>query len=282
MSDLLQVADWIDQVEEVLFALADRERMANYFVWLIKLIGYDADKISERAAQVRKNPPRAGSFYFHNENEEPELVSPDLGQAGTIETFRALLGLILGGMGFPVHWYGFGDDANLAVGVSQNEPTAKSLEHDQGTVKNMFLTMCRFAVDQAVISGKYSDLADEEYELTLNLPEVSAKDTVKITASLSSLVQVLVTMQERGWLTEETAVKVLAKVFSELDIDIDPAEELKAAAKEKEQRMLDEEGQRKNALNAMLARERPNGANGQEGEPGMTRTELLEIFNGNG
>jgi hypothetical protein len=281
MSDLLQVADWIDVADEVMFSLGDREVMANYFVWLIKMIGADEGQVKKRANEVRMNPPKAGSFYFHNDSEEPSLVSPDLGQTGTIETFRAILGLILGGMGFPVHWYGFGDDANRATAVAQSNPSEKSLEHDQGIVKNMLLNMCQFAIDQAVIAGKLDD-AGEEYELALNLPKVSVKDTAGISASLSQLVQVLSVATDRGWLQEITAVTILSNVLSELDMDIDPAEELRMAAAEREERELDEEQRRSNALQNMIANgQRPgNGQGGANGQPAdvMTISDMMKIF----
>lgn len=251
MSDLLQVADWVDQADEVLFALADREQMAGYFAFDVTLTSGDDTKVKSRASEIRLNPPKKGSVNIHNDSEAWEQWAPNLGQTGTIETFRAILGLILGGLGFPVHWYGFGDDANRATAVAQSNPSEKSLEHDQGIVKNMFLNMCQFAIDQAEIVGTLGD-AGEEYELTLNLPKVSVKDTAGISASLSQLVQVLSVATDRGWLQEITAVTILSNVLSELDMDIDPADELKKATAEREERELDEEQRRSNALRGMI------------------------------
>lgn len=258
MSDLLQIGDWLDQADEVLFALADREQFAGYFAFDVTLASSDDAVVRKRAREIRSNPPKKGSVNVHNDSEAWNQWAPNLGQTGTIETFRAILGLILGGMGFPVHWYGFGDDANRATAAVQAEPTTKSLEHDQAIVKSLFLTMCRFAIDQASIAGVLGDY-DDEAEVMLDLPEVSTKDTSRITASLSALAQALIAAQQARWISEETAARTWAKVLGELDIQVDPAAELEAIAAEDRQRALDEEQARNDGLQQAM--------NGNEPEP---------------
>lgn len=265
MSDLLQVADWIDQADEVLFALADKERIANYFVWFIKLISADEATVSKRRREIAASIPKPGGAYVHNDSEEPSLNSPSLNQAGTIETFRAILGLILGGLGYPVHWFGYGDDANRATAVAQSDPTSKSLEHDQGTVKVMLLTLCQFAIDQKSIhTGQSAEV--EEYELILDLPEVSNKDISRVAATIAQMSTALGEAERNGWQSQKTSAVIWAKLMSEFDVDIDPEEELKIAKQERAERERNEEQNRNNALNRMLQNgQNGNGVNGRNG-----------------
>ncbi len=237
MSDLLQVGDWLAQADAVLFALADREQFAGFFVFDVKLTGSSDAKVKERAKELRDNPPPKGTVLVHNDSEEWVMWTPDLGQTGSIESFRAILGLILGGMGFPVHWYGYGDDANRATATVQADPTTKSLEHDQAVIKDMFLSMCTFVADQAVIAGAYTKADD--LEISLTLPEVSTKDLVKTTASMQGIVIGLTNAQDSGWISEETAAKAFAKIMAELDIQYDIVEELAKVKEEGAEAELD-------------------------------------------
>ena len=255
MSDLLQVGDWIDQADDVLFSLADREQYAGYFSFDVTVEGADEAKVRERAKYYQMNPPEKGSVMVHNETETVQIFAPDLKQAGSIETFRAVLGLILGGMGFPVHWFGYGDDANKATATAQGDPTSKSLEHDQGIVRDMLVYMCQFAADQAEIAGAFSP--DEDgYEITLSLPEVTTRDLTRITASMQALTISLVNGVDAGWITQDTAAEAFAKILGEMDIQVDPAEELEQADMDTLDSELEIAGRQNGQLQGRLE---PNG-----------------------
>ena len=237
MSDLLQVGDWLDQADEVLFALGDREGFAGYFSFDVTLDGADDEKVSKRAKALRSNPPEKGSVNVHNSEEAWNMWAPNLNQSGSIDSFRAILGLILGGMGFPVHWYGFGDDANRATALAQADPTVKSLEHDQNIIKGLFLSMCQFAADQAEIATGYTP--DEDSEITLSLPEITTKDMTKISTSINQLVSALLTASDAGWVSKETAAESFAKMMGELGIVISALDELEQIEDDKKQDELD-------------------------------------------
>jgi hypothetical protein len=253
MSDLLQIGDWLDQADNVLFSMADREQFAGYFAFDVTLVRASKDHVATRNKELRDNMPKKGSVNVHNDSESWEMWSPDLHQSGSIESFRALLGLILGGVGFPVHWYGFGDDANRATATVQADPTTKSLEHDQATVRDMFLSMCRFVADQAEIAGNYTPVDD--LEISLTLPEVSTKDLARTTTSMQGIVIGLSNAQDNGWISEETAAKAFAKIMAELDIQYDVIAELEQVGKDGEQSELANVERTNGQLQMMLAQQ---------------------------
>lgn len=234
-SDLLQVADWIDQADETLFALADREQIAGYFSWDVTIIGADEAKIRARAAEIMARPPKKGSANVHNDAETWEMKSPDLNQVGTIETYNALLVTVLGGLGFPRHWFGYGDETNRATAEAQDDPTMRTLEHDQGLVQSMYLDMCEFARDQAEIAGAWREGVDGR-DVELPMPEMTVKDLAKLLATLNPLVLALQSAQAAGWIRKETAASAWQKVgMAELGIEYDAAEELEQAEVEQEE-----------------------------------------------
>jgi len=231
-SDLLQQADWLDQHDETLFALADREQMAGYFSWDVTLEDADEPQVRARSQELRVKPPKKGSVNVHNGKETWAFNYPDLKQNATIETQKALLTNVLGGLGLPRHWYGYGDETNRATAQAQGDPTWRSLEHDQDVVREMVLGMLEFARDQAQIAGNWTPSKETSRDITATLPEMTSKDLAAVTTALSSLAMALSQAVQEGWITHETAAKAWAKVLAELDVEVDVAEELEKIAQE--------------------------------------------------
>jgi hypothetical protein len=234
-SDLLQVADWLDQDDEVLFALADRENMAGFFNIDVTVEG-GQEVVAERADWIRKHPPKKGSVNVHNSAEVWKMDAPDLKQQPSIETHNALLTFNLGGLGLPRHWYGHGDETNRATAQAQGDPTWRTMEHDQDEVRDMFMTMLTFAKDQAAIAGR--EVGDSDIDLTM--PEMTSKDLVSISTAATGLATALMTAQDQGWMSRERSAEAWAKLMAEFDIEIDPQEELAAVDGEQEQGALDD------------------------------------------
>lgn len=226
-SDLLQLADWIDQADETLFALADREQMAGYFSWDVTLTGADDGRVKTRSREIRSKPPKKGSVNIHNDAEAWTFNYPDLKTAASIETFNALLTFVLGGEGFPRHWFGFGDGANRATADAQGDPTWKSLAHDQAIVCDLIGQMAQFVRDQAIIAGQWQG---NDETITIVPSEMNAKDIARITGGLNSLAVALLTAVDEQWVSRETAAQIWAKMMGELGVVVDVATEMNKAA----------------------------------------------------
>ena len=220
--DLLPVYDLIVAADEVLFALAEREQFAGYFSFDVSIDGNPEDVEARRRALAASGPPRRGSLNVHNMAETWDMHAPNLQQGGSIDTFRALLGTVMGSMGFPVHWYGFGDDANRATATVQADPTHRSLEHDQGVVEDMLLTLLEFQRDQAIIAG--ASYEDESIDLVL--PELSSLDLSRVAQSLLPIITAAMTAEDAGYARRETVMQIIAKIMKELDVEYDPAAEM--------------------------------------------------------
>lgn len=238
ISDLVQVADWIDQADETAFALADREQFAGYFSWDVTLKGADGKKVKQRKKDIGGRPPRKGMVNVHNDSEEWQFVAPDLKQQGSIATWRMLLGLILGGIGYPVHWYGFGDEGNRATATVQADPTTKTLEHDQGIIKQFFLGVCRFVADQAAIAGEWK--GEDELTLDVALPPITKKALGDAARLLPSVTQSLISGGEAELLSHETAQRAYQRAMGEFGVDYDLEEERERIKGEKRGRELED------------------------------------------
>jgi len=226
-SDLLQVADWIDQDEMVLFDLAERENVAGYFFGDVTIEGAQPDEVKQRAAEIAQSPPKKGSWKVHNEREQWNLNAPDLKQQPSIETHRELNTFTLGGLGLPRHWYGYGDETNRATAQAQNDPTWRTMEQDQDGVRDMFIALLAFARDQAEIAHTVE--WDEGADVDLTMPEMTVRDLASLSTSASALATALMIAEDRGWLSQETAAEVFARVVAEMGVEVDVQEELKKA-----------------------------------------------------
>jgi hypothetical protein len=232
-SDLLQVVDWIDQDETVLFDLADREAMAGFFIADVTLIGADKGTVRERSSELRASPPKKGSVRVHNDQEMWNLDAPDLKQPSSVETHRAVETHAWGGMGLPNSWYGHGDETNRATAAAQGDPTWKTMTAEQNADKSMFVEMLTFARDQAEIAGGVA--WQPEATIDLQMPEMTTKDLTAISSAMGQIALALTQAEQNGWQTRQHSVEAWAKLMAEIDVDLDVDAEIAEVDAEQEQ-----------------------------------------------
>jgi len=82
-------------------------------------------------------PPKPGSARYHNENIEWKVVSPQLESSDASGEANMFKMQILGGAGFPNHWFGEGDKTTRATAMEMSLPTLRKLKSRQNFFKNM-------------------------------------------------------------------------------------------------------------------------------------------------
>lgn len=260
-TDLLQATDYIDQTEASLWSMLDREQFAGYFSFDVTLANADKTAVSARAKELRNNPPAKGSVNVHNDSEHWQMHAPDLKQQGSVAGYKGGLGHVLGGLGYPLHWYGFGDDANRATATAQGQPTEKSLSHDQGIVKDLFTLIFTFVRDQAIIAG-YLKVSEDDETIVVDMPEISKKDVSVIVSGLVQLASALQAAVDSDWITNRTAATIYHKALSELDVEINTDQELKDAEAEADEREEKQVGGNNDMLNNLFMANAKKGDNG--------------------
>ena len=219
-SDHLQVADTVDQNDTALFAVGEREELANLIFADVGVDG-DEDAVRDRADEIRKSPPEPGTVNVHNLSETWNMNSPTLNQTASVATVDAQRAQIIGGEGFPVAWFGTPQGAHLATAQAQGDPTWRTLKHDQGIMQAWFIKMLEFARDQAMIAGHYLPADDADTSVSLPMPEMTVKDVTGITAAFSGLVGALSIALQDSLITREAAIDAVAKILAELDVTVD-------------------------------------------------------------
>ena len=111
-SELLAISDWCDGYDQFLFARLERAFYLNNFIWDVLCEGMDKNQITEFAKDLQ--PPKSGSVRVHNEKITWNVVSPKLEAADASAEAALFKNQILGGAGFPGHWFAEGDKTTRA------------------------------------------------------------------------------------------------------------------------------------------------------------------------
>ncbi len=258
-SDLLQSADWLDANDEVLFNLAERESLMNYFSWLVKLAGASPEKVKERASELRTSPPMGkGQANVHNDSEAWEFVTADLKQPGSVATAQAIKKQSLLATNLPETWFLEMDTSNRSTAEKADSPSNRYLEHEQGNMVSMVVLMLQFAADQAEIAGVYKPKDDAT--ITIQVPEIVKGDMVEVSNTYAQTVNALVvSMFDLKVLTRETASQVISKIIAEYGIQYNPADELEKVDQQAQEIAMETQAGVNQFLSDTIER---NGANG--------------------
>ncbi len=215
-SDLLAAIDWIDIYERFIFDAAERARIQNSFIYDVTLKGAGPERIAQWIGE-NGVAPRPSSVRVHNEKEEWRAVSPDVksGDNGAGGVAKMMRGLVLGGMGIPSHWFGQGEDVNRASAESMDQPTIKKMTRRQRTVRHILQAMADKQLEEAHRAGRLPAAALRAGARPV-LPEISGRDTEKISQALLRLSQSLDLATNKGWITDEAAGKLFGHMAGEM------------------------------------------------------------------
>ena len=111
-SDLLPLCDWIDGYDQFLFARLERAFYLNNFIWDVLCEGMSEKEIKEFANNLK--PPAPGSARVHNEKVKWDMISTKLEAADASAEAALFKNQILGGAGYPEHWFGIGEKTTRA------------------------------------------------------------------------------------------------------------------------------------------------------------------------
>lgn len=229
-SDLLPVMDSLDAYDQALFGELERWAFLRTFIWDVTMKGATPDEIKARAGEI--TTPSSGSVRLHNDAEVWDAVTPDLRAGDSDSLTRLFRNHILGGGTLPEHWYGGGGDVNRATASEMGEPTFKVMTMRQQVLKAMLEEVGYYVICKRLDrTGAMPDPADFDPALrpVANFPEMTAKDTTKYATAFGQVVVGSVAAIDRGLLSEETGVALLATIAGQLGLEIDPKDELDKA-----------------------------------------------------
>lgn len=217
-SDLLDIADWLDQYEQLLFDMSEKWSQLNVFVWDLLVEGAGEKELDEA---VKRFIRRSGSVHAHNEKVKLDAATPDLKTLDLEAGARLLRNHILGAKSIPSFWYGGAQDSNLAVSQEMSTPTYKSFSERQRVIKSMIETILDDVIVEADNRGMLNKVPEDEKTYTLIAPELSSKDLSKFSASIRDIVQSLALAVTNEWVDKQTATQMFAFCMNMIGYEID-------------------------------------------------------------
>lgn len=219
-SDLFSLSDWLDGYDQFLFNRLERSHLMNVFLWDVELQGYKQTQVDE---WLREQPlPKPASMRAHNEKVKWRAVVPELGAHDASEEAKLFRNMILGGAGFPPHWFAGGEGITRATALEMATPVMKRLKTRQRYFKYMIQYIFKFVIHQAIIHKRLDP--DVSQRVTVSMPKLLEKDVYTLSLGLRFIVAALESGIEKKWISEKDARGIFAYMMSQLGMEITAAE----------------------------------------------------------
>jgi len=221
-SDLFPLADSIDAYENFLFNRAERADILTRIIYDLELQGKTQAQIDEILEEF--SIPRANEVFGHNEKTKLNITVPELGSDDASGEAKLLFNHILGGAGFPPHWFAGGEGLTRATAVAMDLPTKKQLKTRQRYFRWILSFIFRYAIHQAILKKKLTK-DKKNVKIKFNLPKIEEKELAVVATALVNITNSLVIATEEGWVTSSTAKKVYAYTLSNVGVEIEAIKE---------------------------------------------------------
>ncbi|GHO62522.1 hypothetical protein KSC_014140 [Ktedonobacter sp. SOSP1-52] len=215
-SDLATMLPWLRRYKDW---LTDRVRINKYkgaFIWDVTLRGADRKTIDTKRMEY-STPPQPGSVLLHNEAESWQAVQPAINANDAKEDGRALKLMIAVGAGLPEHYLADSSNGNRATAAEMGMPTLLKFQRRQRYMKYILRCILDRVLAEAQGAGRLGENVNLSYDLIF--PEIDLDDNKQLAGAANALTQALTAAKAQGWLSDETAMRLLFKFAGE-DISV--------------------------------------------------------------
>ncbi len=215
-SDLATLLPWLRRYKDW---LTDRVRINKYkgsFLWDVQLSGADRKSI-ERKKMEYSYPPEPGSVIIHNESEQWTAVKPEINSNEAAEDGRAIKLMVAVGAQIPEHFLSDGQHGNRATATEMGLPTFLKFQRRQYVLRAMLRGILNRVIQEARAAGRLAQTVETQYEILF--PELDSQDHQVLANSTQLLVTALATAKAQGWVSDETAMRLLFQFAGE-EVDL--------------------------------------------------------------
>ncbi len=221
-SDLFSLSDWLDGYDQFLFNRLERSQLMNVFLWDVELEGYKQTQVDEWLRE--QSLPKPASMRAHNEKVKWSAIVPELGAHDASEEAKLFRNMILGGAGFPPHWFAGGEGITRATALEMSTPVMKRLKTRQRYFKYMIQYIFRFVIHQALIHKRLTD-PNVSQRVIVSMPKLLEKDIYTLSLGLKFIIEALETGIEKKWVSEKDAKRIFAYMMSQLGMEVTAPED---------------------------------------------------------
>jgi hypothetical protein len=234
-SDLLVVADWLDQLDTVILTEVERVQYQRAFSWFVKLTGVEPGKLLEAQARIQEDgPPGPGGVLVHNETEEWDAKSPQLHLEDSVEFIKFIMHLCFGGLYMPEHFYATGGDVNKATSANMDTPIFAVARDRKKDLKEFLRLAISLDLKQARAMGVFAaaGMTEEKcfhFEIHSKDPDRSAYDLLG--EMLNTFGMAMQLGQGEGWITPVEAAQAFRMAANGMGLGDFPGVDLESLQK---------------------------------------------------
>jgi hypothetical protein len=215
-SDLATLLPWLRRYKDW---LTDRVRINKYkgaFLWDVQLQGADRKTIENKQMEYAY-PPEPGSVVIHNESEQWSAVKPEINANEAAEDGRAIKLMVAVGAQIPEHYLSDGNYGNRATASEMGLPTFLKFQRRQHAMRSMLRTI----LDRVLLEARKAKVlpADIDTGYDILFPDIDVDDHQTLAGATQMLVSALAVAKQQGWVSDETAMRLLFQCTGE-EIDV--------------------------------------------------------------
>lgn len=230
VSYLMDIADWLDALDQGTWTSLDRAKLRNAIVWHLTIEGADtAQKVNEEVGKVITALVNPGNVYGSNEKVKLEARSSNIEAGDTVELHRLIRNHVLGSKSMPEVWYGEGGNANRSTASEQTDVAYKALGEMQQTFLRIFRTLLWLGYDSIQARQTRLPFRPEAPWLKIEpqLPTVQERDTSRQATAVVQLEGALESAVGSEFISKASArtafLSLISKITGqpyELDVEV--------------------------------------------------------------
>ena len=174
--DLATITPWLLRYDQMLDDRVRLNAFSRIFYWFVRV---NKGSVAAVTKKYRDNKPSPGAIVVHDDGEQWDMKTPNLGAADASHDLQAIRMMIAVGAGQPPHWLGDSMDVNLATATAMERAAIRHLKRRQLEIAEMVVDLCYVAYSRAHGVGLQRRVPDRD-AIAVSLPDLSRDDNVML------------------------------------------------------------------------------------------------------
>jgi hypothetical protein len=213
--DLVPLLPWARRYADWLKGRVQFEKIRNELA-AAEIIIDDDSQVEKKREQYRVNPPTRGSIFVHGRGEELKFPSANVRGYDVAPDGKALRLAMATAGDIPLHFFSEGESANRATAVEMGDPTHRFFRQRQRDFGGFLVDLVEQAYRRRCALLGLRLPANENLQLVAETPDISRADNQALATAAKAIVETFGMMSDRGWITDEIAVRLSFKFAGEL------------------------------------------------------------------
>jgi hypothetical protein len=217
VSDLAPLLVWFRRYTSFLEDRVRLNHFRNSFVYQVKG-SYSSESVrKERQAYLTANPPTPGSILVTDASETWSVISPKLEALDAQTDGMAIKKMIAAGAGLPMHFLAEPESSTRTTAEAAGGPTFRRFEQRQNFFSWLLSDLISVVLNRL---SQVNSSINPPVNVELKGPDISARDNVSSSISLSNSLTPLQTLYDMGLISKRELLRFAYRLAGEpADVD---------------------------------------------------------------